>query len=336
MQERALFDGSFLDQPPLIKRLFNEFQEGSHEFRQNPKAYFAAAFKDDSAGARRRRELFRFGMAVGVTVFSTVFFLIVILPQFNLFGEAKAEAEQEELVMRAMVDTGEIPEIEAPKADKRAGGGGGGGRQETRPASKGELPRPTMSPQLIAPSPYEPLKPPKLAVEETIQVPPELMPKWKDTAMPTGLPSGLDGPPSSGTGTGGGIGDGKGTGIGPGTGGGVGPGEGGGMGGGKFGDGGGDGVDTSGPPDVKPRQLNNVRPNYTEDARRNKIQGTVLARIVIGADGTVKRVTIVRGLPDGLNEEAIQAVYKLRFSPAMKNGRPIPYTMKLEVAFSLR
>jgi TonB family protein len=270
-----------------------------------------------------------------VTVFSTVFFLIVILPQFNLFGEAKAEAEQEELVMRAMVDTGDIPEIEAPKADKRAGGGGGGGRQETRPASKGELPKPSLSPQLIAPSPYEPLKPPKLAVQETIQVDPRLLPNWKDTPLPTGLPTGLEGPPSSGTGTGGGIGDGKGTGIGPGDGSGVGPGRGYNMGGGDPSLGGGDGAN-SGPPDVKPRLLNTLRPNYTEDARRNKIQGTVLARVVIGADGTVKRVTIVRGLPDGLNEEAIQAAYKLRFSPAMKNGRPIPYTMKLEVAFSLR
>ena len=257
MQERALFDGSFLDQPPLIKRLFNEFSEGSREFRQNPKGYFAAAFKDDSAGSRRRRELFRFGMAVGVTVFSTVFFLIVILPQFNLFGEAQAEADPEELVVRSMVEPGEIPEIEAPKEDKRAGGGGGGGRQETRPASKGELPKPSLTPQLIAPTPYEPLRPPKLTVQETIEVDPRLLPNWKDTPLPTGLPTGIEGPPSSGTGKGGGIGDGIGTGIGPGEGGGVGPGRGGNMGGGDRSIGGGDGSDSSGPPDVKaaPAQL---------------------------------------------------------------------------------
>jgi TonB family protein len=88
--------------------------------------------------------------------------------------------------------------------------------------------------------------------------------------------------------------------------------------------------------DSKPRALNAPRPNYTEVARHNGIEGTVLCRVLIGLDGKVKRATIARGLPDGLNDEALRAVYQLKFKPAMKDGQPVAYWQAVAVEFNLR
>ena len=82
--------------------------------------------------------------------------------------------------------------------------------------------------------------------------------------------------------------------------------------------------------------LNRPRPNYTEEARKNKIQGVVVARLLVGSDGSVKQVKITRGLADGLNEEAIRAAYQIRFKPAMKGGQPVAYWQPIEIEFNLR
>jgi TonB family protein len=123
--------------------------------------------------------------------------------------------------------------------------------------------------------------------------------------------------------------------MGPGSGTGVGPGEGYNMGGGSPRLGGGDGVATS--VDVGPIPLNAPRPNYTEEARKNKISGVVHTKILVAADGSVKQVRIVgSGLPDGLNEEAIRAAYSMRFRPAMKSGQPVSFWKGLDIFFNLR
>lgn len=88
--------------------------------------------------------------------------------------------------------------------------------------------------------------------------------------------------------------------------------------------------------DLRPVALNRPRPNYTEEARQNKTQGTVRMRLQIGADGKVKEVKIVSGLPDGLNREAEKAAYKMTFKPAMKDNQPVPYWVMLEMGFNLR
>ena len=82
--------------------------------------------------------------------------------------------------------------------------------------------------------------------------------------------------------------------------------------------------------------MNKPHPNYTEEARKNKIQGTVRARVLVGADGVVKKVQIVRGRQDGLDEEAIRAVYQVRFRAATKNGQPVAFYVNFEVDFTLR
>ena len=88
--------------------------------------------------------------------------------------------------------------------------------------------------------------------------------------------------------------------------------------------------------DTKPIALNLPRPNYTEEARKNKVQGTVRARVLVSSDGTVRRVTIVRGLPDGLNEEAIRVAFQIKFKPATKSGRAVAFWTTLEVDFNIR
>jgi TonB family protein len=335
MQERVLFNNAFFHSESLFKRLWKEFIEAIREFRQNPKAYFAAAFRDDTVGASRRKELLRFGMAVGVMVFATAFFAVVILPQ--MFGDTKAaEDPNQELKLHARVlDMDEEVPVDMPKRDTKAGGGGGGGKQEPTPPSQGRLPEFSLKEPLIAPTSHVPPRPPALPIQQTVQVDPSLQPKM-DLNMPIGLPTGVPGPPSDGPGTGGGIGTGEGRGVGPGRGTGVGPGEGFNMGGGAPGLGGGDRDRVATAVDTKPALLVSPKPLYTEEARKNKIQGVVRAQVLVSPDGGVLQVRLRSHLPDGLDEQAIAAMRKMRFRPAMKAGQPVAFWVNVEVEFNLR
>ncbi len=333
MAERALFSDAFLNQPSIGKRLIYEFGEASREFRDNPKEYITSAFKRDGAGGHRRKMLFRFGMAMGIMIYALIFATILIV--WTVRAKPKEITDENELIaMLPSIDMQQQP-IEAPKADKKAGGGGGGGRNTPTPPSKGQLPKFSLQPPIIAPRPEPQLKPPLLPVPETVQVDPRLEPK-RDDLMPTGLPNGVPGPPSAGPGSDGGMGAGSGGGMGPGNGRGVGPGNGYGMGGGDPSLGGGSRNEPATSVDQGPIPLNRPRPNYTEEARKNKIQGVIRARVLISADGAVKNVRIVRHLPDGLDEEAIRAAYQLRFKPAMKNGQPVAFWQAIDIEFNLR
>jgi TonB family protein len=88
--------------------------------------------------------------------------------------------------------------------------------------------------------------------------------------------------------------------------------------------------------DSIPILLNSPRPIHTEEARKNKIQGDVLARVLVGADGSVKNVRIIRTLPDGLGEEAIRTAFQMRFRPAMKDGQPVAFWRTVRIEFRLR
>jgi periplasmic protein TonB len=332
MQENQLFAGSFLYQPPLIKRLLDAFAEGTQEFSKDPSGYIASAFKDNSPGAKRRKQMLLFGLSIAFVLFSTFMLAIIVLPALL---RAKAKNDQVETEIHMInPDDFKMQEIEMPKAKEKAGGGGGGGRNTPTPASKGQLPKFDLTPPIISPRPEPTPRPPSLPVPETVQVDPRLEPKRDELAV-TGLPTGVPGPPSAGPGSGGGMGDGSGGGMGPGNGRGVGPGNGYNMGGGDPRLGGGSGAPATSV-DVRPMALNQPVPRYTEEARKNKIQGTVTARVLIGADGTVKSVKIVRGLPDGLDEQAIQAAYQLRFRPAMKAGQPVAFWQNVLIEFNLR
>ena len=82
--------------------------------------------------------------------------------------------------------------------------------------------------------------------------------------------------------------------------------------------------------------LNPGSPRYTEVARRNQTRGVVMIRILVGADGDVKQAKVTKGLPDDLNEQAVQAAFKLKFQPAMRDGVAVDYTLFIQVEFNLR
>lgn len=88
--------------------------------------------------------------------------------------------------------------------------------------------------------------------------------------------------------------------------------------------------------DTKPVRLNGPTPRYTEAARAESIQGSVILRVLVGEDGNVSAVRVVRGLPDGLNEQAIAAARLTKFKSAMKDGKPVAYWVALEMNFTIR
>jgi len=208
-----------------------------------------------------------------------------------------------------------------PQKDISHGGGGGGDRSPT-PAAKGKLPKIAMK-QFVPPTEVIRNDHPKLAMEPTIIGPPDM----PNVNMPNiGDPLAKIGPPSNGPGSGGGIGSGRGGGIGSGDGAGLGPGSGGGFGGGAFHVGGGV---------SQPAVLYKVDPEYSEEARKAKYSGTVLLQLVVDVDGKAKNIKVVKGVGLGLDEKAIEAVQKWKFSPGKKNGQPVPVFATVEVNFRL-
>lgn len=88
--------------------------------------------------------------------------------------------------------------------------------------------------------------------------------------------------------------------------------------------------------DTRPVRLNSPTPRYTEAARANSIQGSVTLRALVDENGNVSAVRVIRGLPDGLNEQAIAAARLTKFKPAMKDGKPVAYWVVLEMSFTIR
>src|SRR5215213_8075044 len=232
-----------------------------------------------------------------------------------------------------------------PKQE-RPGGGGGGGREEAKPASFGKVPQASLEvPQVVAPDPKPVLpKNPALPVAATVVADPMLVPP-DARVLPYGDYKSKSTDPSSGPGTGNGIGTGTGTGIGPGQGGGLGPGRGGNIGGGDFnagggGPGGGGGGDyskifTGKDVTTKARLISKPEPQYTEDARKNQITGTVVLKVVFASNGSVQNIRTVSGLPYGLTERAIAAARNIKFVPATKDGHQVSMWMQLEYNFNL-
>jgi TonB family protein len=76
-------------------------------------------------------------------------------------------------------------------------------------------------------------------------------------------------------------------------------------------------------------------PRYTEEARQHEVSGSVILKMVFAADGSITNVQVAAGLPHGLTERAIEAVKKIRFIPAVKNGKFVATWMQLEYSFNL-
>jgi protein TonB len=232
------------------------------------------------------------------------------------------------------------------------GGGGGGGLMQPKPPATAEM-KGTASVR----SPIPPRRPPTARVADTQTKPPEpprLTPQPPRVEPPPPAPR----PPvtpqvvapvasassslhdragvltespsdteSQGSGSGGGAGTGRGSGIGEGSGAGIGPGSGGGTGGGPY---------RPGSGITAPDLLLEIKPDYTEDARRMGIKGDVVLEIVVRHDGTVGDVKVLQGLGGGLDRRAVDAVRQWRFSPARRHGTPVDVIVEVAVEFKLR
>jgi TonB family protein len=226
----------------------------------------------------------------------------------------------------------------------RAQGGGGGGDLKPAPASLGRLPVPSIIP---APISTTMARLPQTLPEAGIDIDPAL---WKNLALSSyGDPRSKANTPSNGPGKDGGVGTGKGTGIGEGDGAGIGPGRKGNIGDGENGPGccggGGSRGNDSNPdlnrtysaPEVneRARVLSKPEPQYTEEARRNSVTGTVILRVVFSRTGEVTNIRALQSLGGGLTEKAMAAARQIRFVPAKKNGQPVSMYMQLEYNFNL-
>lgn len=206
-------------------------------------------------------------------------------------------------------------------AKDQSGGGGGGGDRDKLQASKGALPKLSKQ-QIVPPMVVVRNDAPKLTAPPEVVVPQMNLPQIGNLGDPLSKVTLA----SNGTGSGGGIGSGSGGGVGSGRGPGVGPGWGGGIGGGAYRVGGGVSA---------PRAIYSPDPEYSEEARKAKWQGTVVLWVVIGPDGRPRDVRVQRSLGMGLDEKAIEAVRTWKFDPAKKDGQPVAVQVNVEVNFRL-
>jgi TonB family protein len=344
------------------------------EFKRDPKGFTSRLVSAYSRSTWRffSAPSVAFASIFAVLAVTTIILLLVGLDRWRVHSAELAEKQRQDIELASMVDLSEIPDKEPetkpdegigtgekgrvgfnkgkgegskPKFE-RAGGGGGGGRQEALPAQQGKIPPPSPIPAAIPKLP--PMNPPSLPVGGSDI----------DPALYKNLPYGQYGDPrskttdpSNGSGKGGGMGSGEGVGTGEGQGGGFGPGRGGNIGGGDKnlgggGSGGGSGFNGEAPVDYnrtfsprevtqKARILSRPEPQYTEEARKNQVSGTVVLRAVFSSGGQVTGIRAVSGLPYGLTEKAIAAARMIRFSPAMKDGRAVSQYIQIEYNFNL-
>ena len=347
----TIIENRFLIQRLAIQIAFfnNELKRGWADFKKDPVAF----------GKRLTRALVhRFDNLLStpnvIAIVAVTFVLIMVLTLEPSTLTTRDTAEDESLPDIVLLDVTKPPNAQygsgrvgfqkgrgegSGAAPKLAQGGGSGGNHNPTPPQVGKLPPPS---QILAAIPIaSPLHPPALPVAG-IDIDPAL---WKDLKAPVyGDPRSNSEIPSKGPGEGEGIGIHNGLGIGDGSGPGFGRGDGGNMGdgprqtgccGGGGTSGGLDGTFTGTQVEQRARLLFKPEPQYTEEARRNQITGTVMLRVVFSSTGEVVQIRAVRTLPFGLTERAIAAARQIRFVPAVKGGRPVSVFMQLEYNFNL-
>ena len=221
-----------------------------------------------------------------------------------------------QLVLKDTMVTMIAPKLEPFKPENK-GGGGGGARQQVE-AKKAELPK--AAPRQFTPPRVDPVES-RLQMEATIIAD---MPTLSSTNV--GDISGLS-IPSNGPGCCGGIGRGDGTGVGPDKGSGTGSGS------------GGLGFNGAYRPGTKgiigPILLHKVEPQYSDEARKAKWQGTVRLQLVVDTNGKPTSVQVITPLGLGLDTKAMEAVEQWLFKPGTKDGKPVPVIAVVDVSFRL-
>ena len=276
-------------------------------------------FKPASRTAASRRVF-----ALSSTLHGTLLGAVIFIASLNLAPHAVVLARSDK-------PSGVMRLIFLPTAGP-GGGGGGGGLRESTPPPKAmregrhpiSSPIPDVKPIVPAPAPTEPLK--------SEQLPAVIAPIVNSPSDARTRPGILEealadrdahGPGSSD----GGAGSGRGSGLGSGSGPGVGAGSGGGTGGGPY---------RPGSGIAPPRLLHEVKADYTEDARRHGVSGEVVLEIVVLRDGSVGDVKLLRGLGNGLDQRAVDAVRQWRFAPAERQGAAVDVLVEAAVEFKLR
>jgi periplasmic protein TonB len=262
-----------------------------------------STFSEQSYGLyRARREVFLFSLLGQVLVVA----LLILFTGYVMNKPGVGPHISEEIASRLPVV------FHGPS-------GGGGGNFDKLAPSQGALPASSVI-QLAPPSPLPSKDMPKLPVEATVILAPEIrLPPGSQIGDPWSKFSSIL---SNGSGGPSGIGRGCCDGVGPGHGPGAGPGP-----GGRY-LAGVDGV-------TVPRAIYSPEPAFSEEARKSKTQGNVLLILVVGADGSVHNVRLQQSLGMGLDEAAIEAVKHWRFQPATYKGQPVDAQIAIEVNFHL-
>jgi TonB family protein len=330
-----------IERDSLITRLKRELASAFGELRANPRAFLRGLLRGDGT-SRQRKKLLGAGFASGLFVYASVIVAVSLIGILKLSmskSDVKAIEDAYPLnEVRLLLPTVRTEENQAKSGTGLLGGSlpqphrshGGGGANDHKMTSGGAPP--VGSKEQLA----QPLPEPQMIEHTTLVIQPTVVADPKSLIHMKGpvgmMDSPPEAPPSRGSGSGTGIGQGNGLGYGPGQDSGVGT--------GPYSPGG--GRTTGVGPDMavmseklKPTILYRERAKYTEDARKNKIEGSVWLTIVFGADGRIHDIRTVRGLPYGLTENSIEAAQKIRFHPAVQNGKPVSVRATLEFSFAL-
>jgi protein TonB len=334
--ERAVAPPVFTASKALdADRIPVSLEEEHNKYARNG-GFYVTVIEEKNVG---KRNMLMLG-TLGFVLFTLMTGLVI-----NLFSkDLEVGSINDDIFNAVLVD--DIPmtvEEEKQQKDKEdAGGGGGGGRDEKEEVTQGDLANQTKNPvrppdaKVFRSDNFE-LKtpPPETEGNKTYE---RKFDRWGD-------PNGRFASFSNGTGTGGGQGSGTGTGQGSGRGTGNASGDGCGSGGGLgSGNGNGTGAGNGGlpPPPARPagvtqalRIISKPRPGYTDSARQNNVQGTVILRVTFLASGQVGSISAVKGLPNGLTEQAIAAARRISFEPKKVDGVGQPVTRQIEYTFSI-
>ena len=336
-------------------------------FKADPSVFLQNQFNQFKSNVSRAftRPYFRNGLLVAVAIVVCVIASIMLLDKH---GSIRALVEEPaDLARTTMIDLRTAPDTDSQSGvgageqgrvgfDKgrgegshpvpaRSQGGGSGGDHSLSPPSQGRPPVPSVIPAPI-PTTYARL-PPQALPAAGIDIDPVL---WKDLPFRNyGDPRSKSTVASNGPGNGGGVGTNQGPGIGEGNGPGFGPGNKGNIGGNDNSPGccGGGGARGNNPNndidrtfrqtevDVRARVVSKPEPQYTEEARRNQITGTVILSVIFSRTGQVTNIHASQTLCCGLTEKAIMAARQIRFVPATRNGQTVSVYMQLEYNFNL-
>ena len=257
-------------------------------------------------------------VGVGASVAAHLGFVLIILLTLRLAPQPGP----------TIFDTPDITSLVFLPIPGPGGGGGGGGNKAPEPPRKAEV-KGVEKVSIPVEKKIE-LKPdpPKDTPPEELVLPVKPMAAAEQPLPGVILPT-APVTESQGAGAGGGAGTGTGTGAGPGQGSGIGPGFGGGIGGGAY---------RPGSGITLPSVLREVKPAYTADAMRAKVQGSVWLECIVMPDGSVGDVKVTRSLDPifGLDQEAIKAARQWKFVPGMRQGEPVPVIITIELTFTLR